>query len=117
MEDRCPSCGLLEPGVEHSANKPMLCPEKPVVPLPHLGPWCSESLDRWWAIAEHPDEAIAQVRKQDADIFPIYFAWQALIERVCIRWADEPSEEVQIVECMADHPRHIEAWRITVENR
>lgn len=96
----------------------------PPTPTPQAGqgPWCNPNLDQWWVVTEDPDDPVAAVRvvnEVDADTFPCYYRWRAIIEPVTIRWAtpDEWDDETEIVEVdFHDEQTTVKAWRITFEN-
>jgi hypothetical protein len=88
-------------------------------PEPGQGPWCDPNLGRWWVVCDEPEEAVRVVNATDADTFPCYFAWRAIIEPVAIRWVtpEEWDEETEIVEAKYhDEETTAKAWRITFEN-
>lgn len=88
-------------------------------PQPGQGPWCDLNFDSWWVVADSPSEALAAIEAVDAEVFPIYFGWRAIVERVCIRWAtaEEWDDETEIMECRySTDEGAVEAWRIRVEN-
>lgn len=97
---------------------------EPPTPTPEAGqgPWCDMNLKRWWVVTEDEDdpaEAVRVVNNTDADTFPCYFAWRAIIEPVAIRWAtpEEWDEENEIFEVRYhDEEKSAKAWRITFED-
>jgi hypothetical protein len=92
------------------------------VPAAGQGPWCDPNLSRWWVVTDDPDdpvEAVRVINGTDADTFPCYFAWRAVIEPVAIHWVspDEWDDEHEIVEAEHhDEETTAKAWRITFED-
>ena len=80
------------------------------------GPWCNLDCSTWWAVADRPWQALAVIGTLDADVFPRYFGWRAIVEPCCIRWVDPDdwNEEHEIKECDSDYEDHAEGWRVTV---
>lgn len=93
----------------------------PPTPTPQAGqgPWCNPDLSRWWVVADDVVDAVRVIDEVDAETFPCYFAWRAIIEPVAIRWAtaEEWDEETEIMEAKYhDEETTSKAWRITFEN-
>lgn len=112
----------MTPAPSRGTTGPCWTPPTPT-PEAGQGPWCDVGdMRTWWVVTEDPDDpaaAFAAIRSADAEVFPCYFAWQATIEPVALRWVapEDRNEETEVVEA----PHHDEdttakAWRITVED-
>lgn len=75
--------------------------------------------DTYWVILEEAGEALRLVMSVHgaADLFGTTYT----VERMAVRLAtpDDPqyaaSEGEFVLECMTDHPAHVECWKVTVD--